>query len=1248
MTQTTNQAALINRLFRFVFRLTTGLLTLLLLTILTLTSLFIFHPKAPNYLWPHLPEWTDNKLSIGYSEGSLFSGLSLHQLNYQDEALELRIVQFDWRWNPLQWIYGDFQFKRLHIEQLDLNILATQDNEPQVFNWAELYSSLSSPFGFIDQLSYDLAIDQLTLEAINLKQSDQDLLSIDRLNTQLAWQAKQLKISQFQSEFTLNQQDYQAWLTLRSHFIDPQKFEGQFDLKLKGLDPFEQLAVQLNWFGSLDNLDFAVNSQTPYRVRSNHQLKLDEHGFHLESDWQEINADLSEELHVKIVDSQTIQSFNFSQQQGKTKVKLTSQVNDWPTNNLKLKTDYRLIDYFNYQLDFTIEDHGTLASHGKIKWPNSASNTLLTQPESFLIDLQTEQWNLGWLDSSFDYTLTSQIQWNLESYQQRISKINIKSFDLLGLPETLGLSGQINSQITSQDVYEIDVNLDRLAYAEQSGQIEGLMSINTSLDEFVIQQLNAQIGNNRLNLEGYLKQQDFLINIGTSLNQLQDLVGHHEIQGQAKAQASVHGKLTSERNELKQAWLDLNLNIPQMHYQGLMLNQLDLEANLPIHDLGWSQFKLELASLTQRAKDADSLAQADSLINYLSIQRTPKQLGLNTLLNLSSPYGHLALDTFEAQPSLDKLKVLINQFVIAQPNTGVWLLSETSQLNWQQETGLEISSICLALASHTSSQLCASVKDQQARWHFNQWPVVEWIHPVIPDNLSIKAKLDGQGQALWQNDLAIQQSISIETLNLNLIEQGYEWPLLIEQLQLSVDWQADQANLTTHAIVNQTGQLNARVHAFPNPEWSKAELDGHLRLTLDELNLSEQLTKQFDLHQTRLDWQTSIMGSIEAIQHNSRANLGLAFDIPLLELKQQRLDLQADIENDQITAFGRWQQPENRQAEVTLNLAPLGGEAALKLHLLTDSFELLKAPFAQVFTAANLTLEVNPDRTYLEGQLELHNSFLDLAKMPLHQRTSPSEDEIIMSRDGEILNEQQHESALEFNLSIGLGEQVKVSVLDAEAYLGGELRLIQTKQDRDMSAFGEVRLTSGFIQLERRNRVLIDGSSFSFSGNIANPQLNVNIFRVVERTTARLNITGTPSQPQFIFYANPPMSEGRIINMLIFGRTADLENEPNYESQILTAFYRFGIQNNSRALNRFTRALGVEDIYFDVQNNQVSNLLLGRSLTDNLYIRYAHDMSGQQNNAIQVFLKLHENWTIKSDNRDDRSSVDLIHQRQRK
>ena len=82
-------------------------------------------------------------------------------------------------------------------------------------------------------------------------------------------------------------------------------------------------------------------------------------------------------------------------------------------------------------------------------------------------------------------------------------------------------------------------------------------------------------------------------------------------------------------------------------------------------------------------------------------------------------------------------------------------------------------------------------------------------------------------------------------------------------------------------------------------------------------------------------------------------------------------------------------------------------------------------------------------------------------------------------------------------------------------------------------------------------------------------------------------------------------------------------------------------------LNTLTSTLGIQDVYLDVQDQKVSSLLVGRALTDKLYVRYAKDLTGQQSSAVQFFYQLTNKWLLKTNSGDNNSSVDVIYRIER-
>ena len=1215
-----------------------SLLALFIFTI-SLIGLVLFHPGAPNQLWPKLESWTQGTLSIERSEGTLYRGLRLYNLKFQNPQIQIELEQLQWQWSLSQWLSGHYHLDQLALSELSIDLVSQQETKAKDPN-APMFDQ---PFAFLQALNLPFSIADLSLNGFQLSQNQQPQLNVEQLQTQLHWQPNQLSLSAFFIQLNAPT-PYQAWLDGEITFIDASNFSAEIDARLQGIENIEAVELQTQWKGQLDKTSFVeldLSSLQPYQTTSHHRLELDLQQLTLYSDWIETYAEITTDWSVNQFSGQTELKYDLNAPLVSLEAQWNMQINDWPSQAVEFKIGVQEQDLIQYQLKLDMAAFGKLASHGKIHWLER------------LVELEFETHELQTLPffEAHDYTVTTQLHWQLSDYAQRQSRLDISRFELEGLDEPLILSAQLASKRLADSRYQLDLTSSGLRYGDYQGQAEIRAQMQPDFSQITIPQSRFILGDNQLELQADWAEQ-FEITLNAKLNRLEQLLPKRDILGDLSVEFSAQGQLDSDF-AIEQAWSQLRLESDELFYQNHLINGIQLQAETPLHQPEWTEFKLVLGQVFNQPNTDEKQEAATLLIDSLTLTRkaSPEQsdqTGLTSELALSHPLLSLKAQIQEPQPSLEAGLLDINWLEFDQAHTGLWRLEQPSQLNWQAPNLWELSRSCLRSADDSLAFFCLESNNDQAQWQAQSLPIIDWLAPWIPANIQAHGRLNAQGLINWQDELRLEQTLQIPELELQITEQGYDWPMTLTNLTSQLNWQQNQARFHANAQVNDSGQFNAEIKAYPTPDWQQAELDGHIRLQLHEWRLSPDFTRQLELHKTQLDLQTTLLGSLQALKHNTRANIEVDFDLPLLGLSAQSIQLQAQLDEQGVAAFGRLSQPQGREARVELEFeTDEQRKPQINISLQTDSIEVLKTPFANLFTQADLTLNMQADKAHLAGRAQLHNSFINLDQMPLHERTKVSSDEVIISPQGEVVAETGSDFELSYQIHLGFGDQVKINARDAEAFLGGGIQLEDNPNLEEMRANGEITILNGHIKLDARNQIQIDQSSFSFTGAIANPTLNVNLFRQVDRTTARLNITGTSSQPQFVFYSTPPQSQARIINLMVFGRAGDMTNEPNYESQILTAFYKLGIQNNAPILNRLSQTLGIEDIYFDVQDQQVSSLLLGRALTDELYVRYARDLSGKQGNAVQVFYQLTPNWLLKSDSGSESTSVDLIFRRER-
>ncbi|MGM0541959.1 MAG: translocation/assembly module TamB domain-containing protein, partial [Pseudomonadota bacterium] len=1022
----------------------------------------------------------------------------------------------------------------------------------------------------------------------------------------------------------------------------------------------ESLKVITQASGGLEQIHFTLEMIEPYTMHSEHLLKIDNSLIQLDSQITQLTAKLNEQWQINQLQGHNNLRFDLNDKLIVNQGNLKIELKDKPLTNVNYSVEYAPSGVATFDLKTEFNKMGSFKAHGQANIQNLEKLTAKATVE-------TDQLNLQWLETNLNYPINSLFDFTLSDLQTLTSQLDIKQFEITGLPEPFSFKGIVKTQHNNQAKtlasaspqsngtdYSIGIQSGHLNYAAYSGNLQAQLFIKPDLSRVTIPTAKLSLGDNSIDLSGQWAE-TLTLSLNANLNQLNQL--YAPLSGKITAKVDANGRLLKDLSGFDQAWSTLQIDAKNLRYQqpdsenqaALTLKKMALNTKIPLHKPQWSTFTVTADELVQSSNNAVSR----TLFSHLLASRQASKTGLASAVTAQHPELSLHAEFYEAEPSLKQTTIALRRFDIKQPETGNWQLSQPRQIEWHSPLQLNSEQFCLQSVDNTRAKFCLQAQNNQANWSINELPIFDWIKPWLSDNLLLKGRLSGEGSANWKNALTLQQTLLIPQLDVTVIEQGYKIPFVVKNWQSELQMDSKKAHLKSRAQINETGRLKADIYAENKSDqtWSNAKLNGKVHLNLIEWPLKGRILELVKLNRTQLEIESVLSGTLNKVGHDTKANIDLNLDLPLLGLKNQTLNLQAQLTPQAIDAKGLWKQHENqaneRQANLTLKLSQLKSQPKLLAHFDTPSIELLKTPFAHLTTSADMTVTLAQGATHIIGQVELQNSALNLDEMPLHQRTTTSGDEIIIDEQGQVVPKEESVSNLSYDIKIGFGENVKVEVQDSVLFLGGELQLVQAANTPDIKAFGEVKLRDGYINLDARNQIQIDQSTFLFNGMIGNPTLNVNLYRVVDQTTARLNITGKASQPQFVFYSTPALSQGRIINLMVFGRAGDMSTEPNYESQVLSAFYKLGIQKNTPVLNTLASTLGIQDVYFDVQGQQVSSLLVGRSLTDKLYVRYAKDLTGQQNNAVQFFYQLTKKWLLKTNSGDNNSSVDLIYRLER-
>jgi|GEM_PF-3066706 len=1267
------------QLLKWYLIIASGLISTLLIILVVGASLVLYYPKTAQFSLPYLEQFTDGQVKIESAEGTLINGLTLRNIRVNNATTQLHIEQVDWTWDLSALFSRHLHFQTLNVTQPTVQLIASaQPAEPPT-------APNTQPFAILTQLNdyqVQFDIDQLTITNLSLQQDEQPPINVTEFKSGLHWQAQTFTLTDLTTDYPASPtQTFKIQADSQFEVLNAAEFKVGLNLNVIGIEGFEPLTLKTQATGGLEQINFSLDLLAPYQMHSDHVLKIGKSLIELDSKFKQLTAKLNEQWQIKQLQGRNQLSFNLDSQALKTHGDFTTELAGKPTATLNYNVNYEKNGTLNYQLQTAFEQMGSLKTQG-----NANVQTYTAQST-----VQTENLNLQWLDNTLNYQISSLFDFKLSDFKTLQSQLDIQQLDVTGLPEAFAFKGKINSQLKNQTSqqqnsntvsnsdYAINIQSGQLDYADYSGQILATLFASPDFKRFEVPYAHLALGDNSIHASGQWAE-SLNLTVNAALNQLEQL--YAPLSGKVTANIQSHGTLLKDFSGFEQAWSSVKLNANNLRYQApdaengqaLTVDNVSLQGRVPLHKPAWAAFNLSAKAIQQTLDESEP----QTLLSELNLSRQASENGLLSELQVTHPSINVHAVLYEDKPNLQQQTIALRVFDIEQKNAGKWQLTTPKNIFWKAPTDIKTEEICLHPVEETTAnpsmtlepvaeqpvtetptsnvapaKLCLQAESDRASWSMQSLPILDWLKPWLSDALVLNGALSGEGSANWQKALTLKQTLSVPQLDITVIEQGYELPMLIKDWQTELQMNSTQISLKSLAQINQTGRLDADL--FINNQnqqaWSEAAINGKVQLELNEWQLSERILELVELNKTVLKINSSLTGSLASLQHDTQANIDLNLNLPLLGLSAQAITLQAQVTPEAIQANGVWKQRENqtdeRRADLTVNLTQLASQPELLANFKTDSIELLKTPFANLKTASDISVTLAKGLTHIQGGVKLHDSLVNLDEMPIQDTISTSGDEIIIDEQGQVVAKESATSNLSYDLKIGFGDNVEVKVRGSQLFLGGELQVVQALNERDMKAFGKVKLVGGYLNLDERNRIQIAESDFIFSGNIANPTLDVNVFRVVDQTTARLNITGNASQPQFVFYSTPALSQGRIINLMVFGRAGDMSKEPNYESQVLSAFYKLGIQNNTPVLNTLTSTLGIQDVYLDVQDQKVSSLLVGRALTDKLYVRYAKDLTGQQSNAVQFFYQLTNRWLLKTNSGDDNSSVDVIYRFER-
>ena len=448
-------------------------------------------------------------------------------------------------------------------------------------------------------------------------------------------------------------------------------------------------------------------------------------------------------------------------------------------------------------------------------------------------------------------------------------------------------------------------------------------------------------------------------------------------------------------------------------------------------------------------------------------------------------------------------------------------------------------------------------------------------------------------------------------------------------LRTTFDPQRLQAELG--AALNDDGRIDARI----STGWDAyAPLSGEIAANTDEITWFELFSPDIVEPQGRLDGRIHLSGTRAQPLLGGQARLSqFTTELPALAITLRDGEFRLDAQPDGSARIAG----SVRSGEGTLNVSGSlgwrGGDTPLLLNVRGNNVLLSDT--------RDLRAVVNPDVVvrYTAGQpllitgtVTVPSARIDLER--LDQGVSASPDVVVLDP---VDPKATAASPLDMDLTIALGDDVRLNGFGLDGSLGGRLR-VRARPGREMTASGSLDIDGRYTAYGQK-LAITRGRLVWSNGPVGDPLLNIRAEREVGEVTAGVDVTGRASSPQASVWSNPASSQSEALAYLALGRP--LSSASGDESRQLNAASAALSAGGSLLASELGARIGLDDA--GVMESRAlggSVLGVGKYLSPRLYVGYGVSLLGTgQVLTLKYLLRKGFDIEVESSTVENRASI---------
>lgn len=670
--------------------------------------------------------------------------------------------------------------------------------------------------------------------------------------------------------------------------------------------------------------------------------------------------------------------------------------------------------------------------------------------------------------------------------------------------------------------------------------------------------------------------------------------------------------------------LDANIDAPQLDnaLPGLggvakgtikargTLQAPQLLADLTATGLRWQELTIARVRLDGDVKSSDQVAgklqlrverlkQASLAINQLTLNADGNEHQHQLKLNVSGDpvSGQLALNgSFDRQQQ--RWQGSLNNTFFDTP-VGEWRLTRAITIDYQNAQ--QTATIGAHCWRNPNAQLCVpqpikAGPEGQARVELSRFDLA-MIKPFLPDETQLVGVFSGDADVSWRSDGSLPTGrVALKGSGVKVTQdvQGNALPIAFDTLNLNAAMRDGKAQLDWLLRIANNGQFDGNVQ-ISDPQ-NRRNLSGNININ----NLSLALFNP-----------VLMRGEQVAGMLNSSLRLGGNLQRPLVygQLGLRNVDVEGsfmpvDLTSANLTmAFNGMSSTLEGLIQTARGQINLDGNADWsqldnwRAHIAArgDRVRVTVPPMVRMDVSPDLTFDASPVAFTLDGKVDVPWARIIVQDVP-ESATGVSSDEVLLDENLQPVTAQTAAIPINSNLTIHVGDDVRLSAFGLKAKLNGDLKLVQDK--RGLGLNGQINIPSGRFHAYGQD-LLVRKGELQFAGPPDQPYINLEAIRNPEATeddvTAGLRVTGLADEPKAEIFSDPAMSQQEALSYLLRGQGLATDGDSN---ALTSALVGLGVAQSGQVVGKIGETFGVSNLALDTagvgdsQQVQVSGYVL--------------------------------------------------------